>query len=189
MLELFLGPAGTVSPSSTPVPTKRPGGDYSFSEVGSLLAKGLPCCCCFDVGRTEIAKHLLENQRGFIRCFSVPGTLLSTLHVIILLILIAAPRGGFINIPISKMRKRGRGTERLSDLLKVTEPEVVEPGLGSDALVLDPLLSVTMLTSVSLPSFRSQPVANRAHTEKVGIIPQRHGRAPAEPQRCRAECG
>lgn len=44
-----------------------PGGDYSFSEVGTLPrppAKGLlHCCCCFDVGKMGIAKQLIGNLK------------------------------------------------------------------------------------------------------------------------------
>lgn len=41
-----------------------PGGDYSFSEVGTPLAKGLlHCCCCFDVGKMGIAKQLIGNLK------------------------------------------------------------------------------------------------------------------------------
>lgn len=90
MLDLLLRAAGECLTEFNPSSYKRPGGDYSFSEVGSLSAKGLPCCCCFDVGRTEIAKHLIENLRGFIcaRCSS------EHFHVIILLILITTLKGG-----------------------------------------------------------------------------------------------
>ena len=86
------GQPGNVLPSLTPVLTKHPGGDYSFSEVGTLLAKGLPCCCCFDVGRTETAKHLFGDQiyMAFLSTRHCPA-----LHAVILSIFVTALRGKF----------------------------------------------------------------------------------------------
>lgn len=43
---------------------------------------------------------------------------------------------GITNIPILQTRKQ-RHRERLLDLLKVTQPEVIEPGLDSDVPVLE----------------------------------------------------
>lgn len=48
-----------------------PGGDYSFSEVGThppppppAPVKGLlHCCCCFDVGKMGMAKQLIGNLK------------------------------------------------------------------------------------------------------------------------------
>lgn len=57
--------------------------------------------------------------------------------------------------------------------------------MDSDVLVLESVLLTTMLAVISLPSFESQPVTNRAHADKVGVIRQCCGPFRAESQRCR----
>lgn len=73
----------------------------------------------------------------------------SALHVMILLIFVTALRGGFYPPPF--YRWGSQGTERLSDLLKVTQLEVVEPGEDSDVLILESVPLIAMQTFISLP--------------------------------------
>lgn len=61
--------------------------------------------------------------------------------------------------------------------------------MDSDVLVLESVLLITVLAVISLPSFESQPVTNRAHADKVGVICQCHGSFRAESQRCRWSVG